>query len=126
MKTKRKSMLADISMSIPLNYGNRSVQHNFTQFKEAVFKLYPGSKEERKWTIADMDKVVGEQLRIGILDVNDLGAYYCAFFTITTFLCNKNHLSEAEQSRAFIRISRCLELKYPDHKPDNHYPLLNI
>src|SRR3981189_1886122 len=82
-----------------------------------------------------MDKVVGEQLRIGILDVNDLGAYYRTFFTITTFLRNKNRLSEAEQSRAFTRgfqtdlwkqISRRLELKYPDHEPDDHYPLLDI
>jgi hypothetical protein len=74
--------------------------HGPAQFKEAVFKLYPGSEEEKKWKIADMDKVVGEQLRIGILDVNNLGAYYCAFFTITTFLRNKNHLSKEEQSHA--------------------------
>jgi hypothetical protein len=41
--------------------------------KSAIFKLYPGSESERKWTIADMDKLVREQLRMGILDVSDWG-----------------------------------------------------
>jgi hypothetical protein len=34
----------------------------FDKFKSAIFKLYPGSESEHKWTIADMDKLVGEQL----------------------------------------------------------------
>jgi hypothetical protein len=31
----------------------------FDDFKSAIFKLYPGSESEHKWTIADMDKLVG-------------------------------------------------------------------
>jgi hypothetical protein len=82
-----------------------------------------------------MNKLVGEQLRIGIYDANELGAYYRAFFAITQFLRTKNRLSEAEQSRAFIRgfqadlwnkIARRLELKFPDHFPDDPYSLENI
>jgi hypothetical protein len=65
---------------------------NFYDFKRAIFKLYPGSEEERKWSIADMDKLVGEQLRIGIYDINDLSSYYRSFYTITKFLINKNRL----------------------------------
>jgi hypothetical protein len=34
----------------------------FDEFKSAIFKLYPGSESECKWTIADMDQLVGEQL----------------------------------------------------------------
>jgi hypothetical protein len=79
-----------------------------------------------------MDKVVGEQLHIGIFDANDLGMYYWSFFNITHFLRTKNRISEAEQSRAFVRgfqpalwtrIARHLELKHPDHYPDDPYPL---
>jgi hypothetical protein len=107
----------------------------YVQFFEAVYKLYPGSEDERKWSITDMDKLVGEQLRIGIYDANDLGNYYRAFFAITQFLRTKNRLSEAEQSRAFVRgfqpdlwnrIARRLELKFPDHFPDDPYPLFDI
>jgi hypothetical protein len=63
---------ADLSESIP----EFNVAQNFEEFKSAIHKLYPGSESECKWTIADMDKLVGEQLWMGILNVNDLGNYY--------------------------------------------------
>jgi hypothetical protein len=50
------------------------VTKTFDEFKSAVFKFYPGSESERKWTIADMDKLIGEQLQMGILDVSVLPA----------------------------------------------------
>ena len=50
-----------------------------------------------------MDKLVGEQLQIGIYDAGDLGLYYRSFYNITQFMHNKNRISEAEQSRAFVR-----------------------
>jgi hypothetical protein len=90
---------ADLWEAIPEFDGTKT----FDDFKSAIFKLYPGSESERKWTIANMDKLVGEQLRVGILDVSDLGNYYRVFYTITQFLLTKNCISEAEQSRAFIR-----------------------
>jgi hypothetical protein len=57
----------------------------FDNFKSTIFKLYPGSESERKWTIADMDKLVGEQLRVGILNVSDLGNYYRVFTPLPNF-----------------------------------------
>jgi hypothetical protein len=107
----------------------------FDDFHIVVHKLYPRSEDDRKWLISDMDKLVGEQLCIGIYNANDLGLFYQAFYNITQFLCTKNRISEAEQSRAFVRgfqpglwtrITRCLELKFPDHYPDNPYPLEDI
>jgi hypothetical protein len=38
------------------------VTNTFKEFKSAIHKLYPGLKSECKWIIADMDKLVGEQL----------------------------------------------------------------
>jgi hypothetical protein len=101
----------------------------------AIFKLYPGSKSERKWTIADIDKLVGEQLQMEILDVTDLGNYYQMFYSITKFLLTKNRISEAEQSRAFVRgfqpdlwhrIVHRLDIKLPNHDPDDFYPLSRL
>jgi hypothetical protein len=57
------------------------------------------------------------------------------FYTITKFLLTKNRISEAEQSRAFIRgfqpdlwcwISCRLEIKLPNHDPNDFYPLSEI
>jgi hypothetical protein len=53
-----------------------NVAQNFREFKLAVHKLYPRSKSKCKWTIADMDKLVREQLQMRILDVNNLRNYY--------------------------------------------------
>jgi hypothetical protein len=74
------------------------ITRTFDEFKSAIFKLYPGSESERKWTIADMDKLVGEQLGMGILNVSDLGNHYRVFYTITQILLTKNRISKAEQS----------------------------
>jgi hypothetical protein len=74
----------------------------FNNFRTAIHKLYPGSENDRKWSISDMDKLVGEQLCIGIFDASNLGMYYPSFYNITQFLRTKNRISEAEQSRAFI------------------------
>ncbi|KIM85117.1 hypothetical protein PILCRDRAFT_5484 [Piloderma croceum F 1598] len=104
----------------------------YEDFVKAVHALYPGSEEERKWSVADMDKLVGERSRLGILSLANLGDYFRQFYTITTFLRNKRRLSEAEQSRAFVRgfqpdlwmrISQRLQLKLPDHFPDDPYAL---
>jgi hypothetical protein len=48
----------------------------YARFRTAVHVLYPGSEEEHKWSIADMDKIVSEQLRVGIYDTNKLGSYF--------------------------------------------------
>jgi hypothetical protein len=104
----------------------------YDKFKDAIYKLYPGSEDDWKWWIADMDKLVGEQQRLKILSTVDLGQYYRAFFAITAHLISKGRLSQAEQSRAFLRgfhtelrelVTHRLELKYPDHHPDDPYDL---
>jgi len=86
---------ADLWESIG-EYSN--VQKTYEEFIKAVQSLYPGAEEERKWSVTDMDKLVGERLRLGVLSLGDLGNYYRQFYTITTFLRGKQHLSAAKQS----------------------------
>ena len=107
----------------------------YQDFVDAVYKLYPGSDSEQRWAIADMDKLVGETSRVGILSLADLGRYHREFMAIMTFLIVKNCISPAEQSRAFARgfppelwnrVAHRLQLKLPDHFPDNPYTLEEI
>ena len=107
----------------------------YQDFIDAVYKLYPGSDLEWRWVIADLDKLVGETLQVGILSLTDLGKYHRDFMAITTFLITKNHILPAEQSCAFTwgfslelwnRVAHCLQLKLPDHCPDNPYTLKKI
>jgi hypothetical protein len=76
---------------------------SFNNFRTVIHKLYPGSENDRKWSISDMDKLIREQLRVGIFDASDLGIYYRLFYNITQFLRMKNCISEAKQSQAFVR-----------------------
>ena len=39
---------------------------SYQKFVDAVYKLYPGSDAERRWSIGDMEKLVGEASRVGI------------------------------------------------------------
>jgi hypothetical protein len=74
----------------------------YSDFVQAVYRLYPGSEADRRWTIADMDALIGEQLRLGIPDLASFGTYHRSFVTITHFLRSKHKISDTEQSRAFI------------------------
>jgi hypothetical protein len=65
--------------------------------------LYPGVNEEKRWSFADLDNVIGERARIGIHMIEDFRAYYRVFYTISAFLAQKNRLSLVEQSRLFIK-----------------------
>ena len=104
----------------------------YQDFVNAVYKLYPGSDDEQHWLIADMDKLVGEILRVGILSLADLGKYHREFIAITMFLIAKSCISTAEQSRVFTCsfplelwgwVCHCLQLKFLDHFPDDPYTL---
>ena len=107
----------------------------YQDFVDAVYKLYPGSDSEQRWAIADMDKLVGETSWVGILPLADLGRYHREFMVIMMFLITKNHISPAEQSRVFVRgfplelwnrVAHHLQLKLPDHFPDDPYALEEI
>ena len=97
--------------------------------------LYPGVNKEKRWTIADVDKLIGEHARMGIYMIGDFWAYYCVFYMISTFLVQKNRMSQAEKSRLFIKclstefwhkIFTCLSIKEPDHDPDNFWLLEDV
>ena len=103
---------------------------NFTyeDWKKKVVSLYPGTNEEKRWTITDMDKLIGEHARMGIYMIRDFEAYYHTFYMISMFLVQKNRMSQAEQSRLFIKglstdlwhkIFTRLCIKEPDHDPNN-------
>ena len=66
-----------------------NVTTSYQKFVDAVYKLYPGSDTERRWSIGDMEKLIGEASRVGILLLANLGKYHREFITMTTFLITK-------------------------------------
>ena len=103
---------------------------SYEDWKKKVVSLYPGANEENRWTLADMDKLIREHARMGIYTIGDFWAYYCAYYTISAFLVQKNRMSQAEQSRLFIKglstdlwhkIFTRLSIKEPDHDLNNFW-----
>ena len=112
-----------------------SMAMSYQQFVNTVYKLYLGSDTERRWSIGDMEKLVGEASRVGISLLADLGKYHREFIAMTTFLITKNCISTTEQSQAFThgfpqklwaKVTHQLQLEFPDHFPDDPYTLEQI
>ena len=75
-----------------------NVTASYQKFVDTMYKLYPGSDTERCWSIGDMERLVGEALRVGISSLANFGKYHREFIAMTTFLIAKNHISATEQS----------------------------
>ncbi|KAI0946364.1 hypothetical protein AcW1_009840 [Taiwanofungus camphoratus] len=108
------------------------VTKTYEDFKKEIRSLYPGTEDNRMWSMSDLDQLIGECARIGINNAADLGSFYREFYAITKYLISKNRLSTIEQSHAFARafqpslwarVSTRLQLKFPDHLPDDPYTL---
>ena len=107
----------------------------YEEFKAVILKLYPGATEEQTFTFADNDRVTSKQLRLGIQSKEELVVYHQQFLAITQYLISCNRLSANEQGRAFLqgfrsdvlqRIYQRLQIKFPDHFPDDLYTLAQI
>jgi hypothetical protein len=48
----------------------------YEQYKAAIYCLYPGSEDERKWSVADLENLTTERAQIGIHSLGDLGDYH--------------------------------------------------
>ncbi|EED81471.1 predicted protein, partial [Postia placenta Mad-698-R] len=111
------------------------VAKSYNDWKADIRALYPGADDTRKWSLADMDQLIGERARIGIHNAADLGCYYRDFMAITKHLIAQHRLSTIEQSRAFLRgfqpalltrLETRLHLKHPDHYADDPYTMAEI
>lgn len=109
------------------SFDNASI--SFDDFEKDVQSLYPGS-ESSHWSLADLEQLVGERARIGVHNLADLASYYREFLVVSKSLVTKGRLSSIEQSRIFVkgfqsaflaRIRSRLEIKHPDHLPDEPY-----
>ena len=80
--------------------------HNFQAFQDAVKKLYPGSKDGSRWSLSDLDKLIGETARLGIVTTDDFARFYRSFFNISEYLRAAGYMSSADQSRSFARVFR--------------------
>ncbi|KAM6491251.1 hypothetical protein JOM56_013490, partial [Amanita muscaria] len=112
-----------------------SADYSFDLFKQEIFKSYPGSLQERRFTYSDLERFISDTKRQGIASLADLLAYYRQFCHKSTDLVRRGAISSGEHSRLFLqafspslqqRVHQRLQMKLPDHFPDDPYLLDDI
>ncbi|OSX58070.1 hypothetical protein POSPLADRAFT_1061168 [Postia placenta MAD-698-R-SB12] len=101
------------------------VAKSYNDWKADIRALYPGADDTRKWSLADMDQLIGERACIGIHNVADLGCYYRDFMAIMKHLIAQHRLSTIKQT-LLTRLETQLHLKHPDHYADDPYTMAEI
>ncbi|KAG5649193.1 hypothetical protein H0H81_005530, partial [Sphagnurus paluster] len=107
----------------------------YAAWKNEVRALYPGTSEERRYSVADLHVLVGEWNMRVISNIVQLGEFHRAFLNISQFLMSHNRLSENERDRAFRmaftpdqwdKIHHRLVIADINHHPDDPWPMPQI
>lgn len=108
---------------------------SFADFKKAVTALYPGAKEERRWSRTDLFELTTAAMHKGIATLEDWAPFFAQYYAIAAYLISKNHCSNDEAGRKIIealptnilqRVLNRLQVKVPDHEADAAYSLNEI
>ncbi|KAG5634149.1 hypothetical protein H0H81_003154 [Sphagnurus paluster] len=108
---------------------------SYTLWKAAVHALYPGTSEDRIYSIRDLEALVKYQSKHGITNLIQLGEFYRQFLTVSSFLVSRQRLSVGERDRAFrtvfdaqqwTRIYERLTIMNIDHHPADPWPISSI
>ncbi|KAF9538176.1 hypothetical protein CPC08DRAFT_651529, partial [Agrocybe pediades] len=102
-------------------------------FKKAVIESY--TDQTRKYSVSDLDMLIGERQRLGIRDLHDLTDYHLRFQAISTHLIANKRIGDVDQYNAYLRgfsdhfrqqILNRLHIKYPDHYLDDSYTVAEV
>ncbi|KDR69122.1 hypothetical protein GALMADRAFT_230903 [Galerina marginata CBS 339.88] len=121
---------ADLWEAIP-EYSD--VTKTYDDFKKAIISGY--IDEKRKYSVSDLDLLVGERQRLGIHSQIDLTNYHFRFQAISSHLIESKRIGEVDQFNAYIRgfspsfwsqVQVRLHIKYPDHYLDDTYKISEV
>jgi hypothetical protein len=80
----------------------KSAKASYNKFKKAILVHYPDAAGDFIYLLCDMDILIGERYRKGIMTSVDLSDYHLQFVTITSWLIEKNQLGILEQQQAYV------------------------
>ena len=107
----------------------------YDEFKAGILYFYPDASEDNRYSLSDIDILIGERRRLGINSVNDLADFHMRFIAITNWRIERRQLSDLEQRRCYIRafppslltsILTRLQIKFPDQHPDIPYKVSDV
>ena len=103
---------------------------NWEWFTAQIYSFYPGSDDDRRYRLADLETLSTRQQSKTMETLEDLGTYYREFCKIWYFLRSRDRVSDREASKLFIlgfnssfriRLEEQLKLQNPRHHRDDPF-----
>ena len=104
-------------------------------FKAGILHFYHDASKDNRYSLSDIDILIGERRRLGINSVNELADFNMRFLATTNWLIDRGHLDGYEQRRSYIQafsplllipILTRLQIKFPDQHPDKPYEVSDV
>ncbi|KAG5649545.1 hypothetical protein H0H81_003151 [Sphagnurus paluster] len=108
---------------------------SYEQWKTAIHALYPGTLEDRRYSIRDLEALVNQWSEHGIASLLQLSEFYRQFIAVSSLLVSKQRLSTGERDRAFqtafdrqqwTKIHERLMITDVNHHPEDPWPVPSI
>ncbi|PPQ87096.1 hypothetical protein CVT25_001040, partial [Psilocybe cyanescens] len=105
----------------------------FALFKKAIIDSYMDNT--RKYSVSNLDLLIGERQRLGIHSLADLSDYHLRFQAISAHLIATSRLGTVDQYNAYVRgfsasfwsqVLGRLHIKFPDHFLDDTYTMVQV
>jgi hypothetical protein len=78
-------------------------QHTWEQYKAVVIALYPGIESGKRFSNANLDRIVANWTKRGIRMLGEWAEFYHEFLQVSQYLLNQHKLSINEQNRGCMK-----------------------
>ncbi|KAF8802226.1 hypothetical protein BYT27DRAFT_7045552, partial [Phlegmacium glaucopus] len=98
----------------------------YNDLKATVIRMYPGSNDSDLYTVRDMDFLIGERQRLGIMTRDELADFHTKYIILTQWLISKGYIGKHEQQRGYMQaiphvlipaVTTRLQITHPHHNP---------
>ncbi|KAG6838508.1 hypothetical protein C0991_011088, partial [Blastosporella zonata] len=98
-KTSEKWLL--ISEYQPYDDSQPALPYSYDNWKRAVISLYPGADTATKYSMADLDQIMGKAACTNIKTIGQFADYYRKFYQVSKWLTDSGRIGSLERDRFF-------------------------
>ncbi|KAG6849122.1 hypothetical protein C0991_012130 [Blastosporella zonata] len=124
-----------ISEYQPYNDSQPALPYSYDDWKRAVISLYPGADAATKYSMADLDRIMGEAARTDIKTIGQFADYYRKFYQVSKWLTDSGRIGSLERDHFFqnglgpslwSNIQHRLSIVERDVRPGNPYTMTQM
>ncbi|KAG6863480.1 hypothetical protein C0991_005525, partial [Blastosporella zonata] len=109
--------------------------YSYDNWKRAVISLYPGANAATKYSMADLDQIMGKAAHTDIKTIGQFADYYQKFYQVSKWLTDSGRIGSLKRDRFFgnglgpnlwSNIQHCLSIKERDVRPGDPYTMTQM